>query len=542
MKNHKIKLITILIVLSTFFYIALFACPQLKKILINPNPACCDLPIKFSIQLGALEPDEESFSFTTVQYELTDPNGNKTTLAGDKTTLANFKTEIEGEWKIKLIAAEGDLKKKNGTIFKKVYSTSEFPTPESFIVICVDLDIDTVADPIEFTKGGYIGLGDNKLTELKLGFGPASVSTGNLTLDAIKGGEKVKVWADVGKTIPVNLPKTWIVNAMPKTLYLEGVHGSIEERDITLKLTYNSSIIECSDTIRVTVFSIKMNSIDANFAPSVEKLYVRYSIKPIGFTTSFGKIEVFKKGDNINAIYKDEKIKKTGTNIFYEWDGKANLGANNGKFVGPKDSAYTIKISISEKSNFAPSCSDQKTSEVIIDSITLTPNGAENLIKPNITAIVVDKDIEALIKIKKKDGTGALTEILLKVDWSFEDPDDTATNAGIDSNGVSGNDNAPILKGGKSGTESIMWKAKGGYTATIKKNFADSETKVAVPDKGKTVIQFSASAIGGDNYILVAQIKDEAGSTVLKDEKTGVWSVRKKVKFNNIQRCSKFYR
>ncbi len=290
-----------------------------------------------------------------------------------------------------------------------------------------------------------------------------------------------------------------------------------------------------TDVDYLYVIKTEMDSVDANFAPSVENLNVRYTIKPTEYTASFGKIEVFKNGDAVNPIFKDEAITKTGTNVLYEWDGKANQGADSGKYVGPKDSPYTVKVSISEKADFSSKCSDSdtKTTKVEVESITLTPAGAENVVKPNTAATEIDKDIEALVKVKKKDGTGAPTEIAIKVDWSFEDPDDTATRAGIDSNGGSGDDNAPIANGGKRGAASVMWKAVAGFTTTVNKNLADSETKTAGADKGKTKIQFSSSAIAADNYILVAQCKNTAGA-VLKEKKSGTWSVRKTVTFPNV--------
>lgn len=137
MNCRKTKLVTILVILMTLCYIVLFACPNLIKILVNPNPACVGETVKFSLQLGALDADSTSFSFTKVEYELTAPNGNKTTLAGNANTLAEYKPDIVGEWKIKLTAAEGDLSKKNGKTYKKVYSQGEYPAPETFSVVGV---------------------------------------------------------------------------------------------------------------------------------------------------------------------------------------------------------------------------------------------------------------------------------------------------------------------------------------------------------------------------------------------------------------------
>ena len=191
-----------------------------------------------------------------------------------------------------------------------------------------------------------------------------------------------------------------------------------------------------------------------------------------------------------------------------------------------------VKLSIGDNVSFAGDCFKKQDSKVEIETITLTPSGDQSLVKPTRTATEVDNEIEALVKLKKKDGTGAVTEIPIKIDWRFEDPDDTATSPGIDSNGATGDDNAPVANGGKLGTGSLLWKAVAGFTTNIAADgqTADSQTMISGADKGKTKIRFSASAIGGDNYILVTQCKD-AGGTVLKEEKSGTWSLRKVLTF-----------
>lgn len=281
MNRRKIKLITILAVLMTLCYIVLFACPNLIKILVNPNPACVGDTVKFSLQLGALDADSASFTFTKIQYELTDPNGIKTTLTGDANTLAEYKTEIVGEWKIKLTAAEGDLVKNNGKTFKKIYTQSEYPAVETFLVVGVDLDIGSVTEDDEESKGGYLCLnddddnsnsqmdkdesgtvsGENDLIELKLKLDPSALSTGTLKLEATAGNSKVKVWKTASKNTEVALPKTWTVgtDAIPTTLYLEGVAGSDSERDVTLLLTYTHDTISCSDTIKATIVAMDLD-------------------------------------------------------------------------------------------------------------------------------------------------------------------------------------------------------------------------------------------------------------------------------------------
>ncbi len=282
---------------------------------------------------------------------------------------------------------------------------------------------------------------------------------------------------------------------------------------------------------------VDVATIDDHFAPSAENCEIRYSMVPSAFQAANAKIEIFKSNDAANPIYRKTDIAKTGTDVLHEWDGKANLGADNGKYMGPKDSAYTAKVYVSDKTDFSDGNYDSKQTNVEVESIALAPTGDHSVVKPSRTATETDKDVEALVKIKKKDNTGVTTEIPLKVDWSFEDPDDTSANATIDPNGAAGDDNCPVGKGGKRHADSIMWKALPGYTTHVNKNIADSETLTTGADKGKTKIQFSMSAIAGDNYIVVSQVKDSGGS-VLKEQKSGTWSVWKELIFNDVYRMN----
>ena len=78
-----------------------------------------------------------------------------------------------------------------------------------------------------------------------------------------------------------------------------------------------------------------------------------------------------------------------------------------------------------------------------------------------------------------------------------------------------------------------MCKPTVGFYSLINLTTAVSDVIVTGQDMGKTKIQFSSSVIAGDNYILVAQIKNQAGN-VLKEQKTANWTVRKTVSFSNI--------
>ncbi|MFY9374777.1 MAG: hypothetical protein WAQ74_00560, partial [Kiritimatiellia bacterium] len=153
-------------------------------------------------------------------------------------------------------------------------------------VIKIDLDIDTnfdalISDADESTEesdGGVVGLnldddngngtadkddtgsviGENDLEPITLTRDPPTLSSGMLTLEAISGGNKIKVWEAVTKGTEVSLPKVWTIgtDTIPAMLYVEGVQISgVSPRDVGLRLVYENSATICDDQIVLTVTS-----------------------------------------------------------------------------------------------------------------------------------------------------------------------------------------------------------------------------------------------------------------------------------------------
>lgn len=278
---------------------------------------------------------------------------------------------------------------------------------------------------------------------------------------------------------------------------------------------------------------VKITNCDKYFAPTIENLDISYDFTIKNSTIKAAKVEIFKIGDLTNPIFIDTTITSIINNNFH-WDGKINQGTEKGNYVSIFDSPYTVKISGSfVSSSTTIELSDSKIVKIELESISLTPNNALSLVKPNKSAVVIDKEIEALVKLKNKQSQGVVTSLPFKINWNFEDPDDGSSKSAIDGNGSLGNDNTPALNGGKMGINSIMWKSTIGYNSVINLTTDESDVIVSGQDMGKTKIQFSSSVIAGDNYILVAQIKNQTGN-VIKEQKTGIWTVRKTVSFSNI--------
>ena len=153
-----------------------------------------------------------------------------------------------------------------------------------------DGDIDEADESLEETQGGFVGVGAENLTPIRLSFGPLLAQLpGKLTLSATKGGDKIRIWQDAQRTTEVPLPKVWRNGAqIPPTLYVEGVAPSANVRDVELTLEYDEVpkgtpqdkqyLFKCSDKIALTVVKVEMEIYKPKVVDSSEPL-VRFHLQ-----------------------------------------------------------------------------------------------------------------------------------------------------------------------------------------------------------------------------------------------------------------------
>ncbi len=275
---------------------------------------------------------------------------------------------------------------------------------------------------------------------------------------------------------------------------------------------------------------MEIKTIDANFAPDVERMDLTYTIKPAGATAAAAKLEVFKKGDNVTPIFKDETIPKTGANVVYKqggvngWDGKAG-----GAFITPHDSEYKVRITVSNAANFANPKSDSETTKVEIESLEI------NLKNPT-KLMMNDPDhnekVSVLVKLKKKDGTGIQTVVPMYVHFSFVD---------TDSNNYNWDDSFEYAAGkylGKIGNPAaIHWAdhpdAEADSTDGFKLVCRCKTITVPPGDIGMARVWFKAAGVGHDDYILKAVVKHNDGSELASIESAEL-TVWRSVTFDRI--------
>jgi|GEM_PF-3489789 len=150
-----------------------------------------------------------------------------------------------------------------------------FYTDEYFTVVGVNLNVAGVSEAQEEDPGKFMGFnndddngngvpdyqesgpvaGENDLAALSLSYGPPDLNVGQVTLMAVSGGSKIKLWTTSTKGTQVSLPASWNLasQSVASTLYVEGVAPSGGVRDVQLKLSYNNGEAYHDDRVNLTI-------------------------------------------------------------------------------------------------------------------------------------------------------------------------------------------------------------------------------------------------------------------------------------------------
>ncbi len=122
---------------------------------------------------------------------------------------------------------------------KKEFLTLRLPAIAARQAVISEAD-----DPLEETPGGILATGTVKQITLKLA--PAGL-TGTLTLTAVSGGSRIRLWRDAGKTSPLTLPAEWELSGgytFPTVTLQNGDYvwtGVQSENGPEIDMTFNSA-------------------------------------------------------------------------------------------------------------------------------------------------------------------------------------------------------------------------------------------------------------------------------------------------------------
>ncbi len=88
---------------------------------------------------------------------------------------------------------------------------------------------------------------------------------------------------------------------------------------------------------------LELTSVDPRFAPSVEKLSIRYGLRAMADRPVTVRIVGY-DDELLHDVALSEKQKLTGTNKLVEWDGKITKGAKKGRYAGPLDGPFEVQL------------------------------------------------------------------------------------------------------------------------------------------------------------------------------------------------------
>jgi hypothetical protein len=269
---------------------------------------------------------------------------------------------VEG---ISVSSSEGDVELR----LRYTSGNTEVDDMVKLTVVKTDLDIDAdyngsitdADDSIEMSAGGLAILnqddddsdgtpdkdqtgsvtGEDDLEEIELSLDP-TVSSGTLKLEAVAGGSKIKIWENSTKGTEVTLPKTWTIgtDAVPTSLYVEGVAASSSERDVELRLRYTSGETEADDTIALTLLKVDVEEVSFE-APSGGTNYHELKSDDLSVTYSAPHwVDANGDGDTLDAGDKNYPVaftRNTKPEIGVKFDLGTGLSGQTIKFkaTGP---------------------------------------------------------------------------------------------------------------------------------------------------------------------------------------------------------------
>ena len=353
-----------------------------------------------------------------------------------------------------------------------------------------------------------------------------------------------------------------------------------------------------NDFIEINVsdnLSVRIDFIDANFAPGTDRMRLRYSILPEGATAETAKLEIFKDGDLDTPIFVDDAIPRTGTDINYMQDAEEGWdGYGIDEWVTAHDSPYVVRVSITASAPPAaaalsmnelssavasPQCAltpkmperssassqasgpqrpsrlrspsqslaqqqqpaqlqDQGFVEVLVHDVQLLHTQVERVYMNNPETTF---PVSCRIRLKARDGSAIANRSRHYVTWTFKDPgDDNALyiDGAFISDPASSNQTLGkrVPDGGTVSPGWISpehWKREGPPVDYYKSCMTRTDRGPGANDPyGFAKATFLPSGVGGDNFVIKAEVRKQG--TVLAGATAMSFTVWREVTFEDV--------
>ncbi len=250
--------------------------------------------------------------------------------------------------------------------------------------------------------------------------------------------------------------------------------------------------------------SVKITSVPARFAPSVETCAIAYKIT--GAATSARACISDRDGQLVAIV---SVPAKTGENTA-TWDGKyTETRMLKGYFAKPDHSPFEVKVHTTPAAESKPA-----KVAVEVHSIALEPV-KERIVKPDSGRFEVE--LAAKVQYKKTDGSGvAAPKIVATASWTV----------------AAASGNAPGANGGKSDTDLHFEEVSGYPKVALQPKFG-----VFMLKDGEARVKFLPSDVAGDKFTVTAKMLSaptDPKSKVLAEDKTKELVVWRKLKYRRL--------
>jgi hypothetical protein len=388
-------------------------------------------------------------------------------------------------------------------------------------------EVVTLSNPKWVEKEGFFNEKGNATVEGSLPPALSHLTRVSFTLFAASpGGKAERVDAKDGHLAE---GKASVAFHLFQPSYAEASGGPVKKCDYFFKAKHAKSDEIQSPALSVTApvqVKLELTDLTPLFAPSAEKCVAKYKVKEGKLKPGSKATLTVVDASGKNLFTKaDLEITEAGEGSF-EWDGKGT----DGKYAQPAQSP--LKASV-EVTGDAKSRSVARESKIEIKEIRIAIAGMDGNKRIVVNDPNADVQATASLYLKKSDGNGALTEVPLKVEFSFEDP----SNNNVEKN--SSFEYTPGKKLGKrSDASAVFWKAATGYTTTSTDSYKTKcvvEAKTAKgPDIGLAKAFFKPAGVGGDDYKITAKVFAADGATELAKAISDAFTVWRKILFTQV--------
>lgn len=263
----------------------------------------------------------------------------------------------------------------------------------------------------------------------------------------------------------------------------------------------------------------------ANFAPGAEPLTIDYDIS--GLSSSRVHLRIKSVADP--AVLHERELqpaeKTPGPHKGLQWDGKAGSA-----YIDPIRSPYEVSL-VSDAGLVAKKQVKVEIAELSVEVKGLNANDRVIMNDPTVRL-----EVAAVVKLKKTDGTGVATPVVLPVKLTFVDHGAAnTTKVGSFEYQIG----RFLGRGGDAAA--VHWQAHADSPASSSDGYktdCSAKTRALGPELGAAKAYFKPSAVGGDDFKIKAAVLGADGTSELVAKESKTFTVWRRLEFRDVYTMS----